>query len=51
MCLAFKKGLSRSLQERSLDGGLFSIIDGTNCSSKAVLVRRLVNLVFISFSV
>jgi hypothetical protein len=40
----------------SIDGGLrygaiFSIIDGTNCSPKAVLAWRSVNLVFISFSV
>jgi len=40
----------------SFDGGLsygaiFSIIDGTNCSPKVVLVCRSVNLVFISFSV
>jgi hypothetical protein len=41
----------------SVDGGglsygaIFSIIDGTNCSPKAVLVCRSVNLVFISFSV
>ena len=32
-------------------GAIFSIIDGTNCSSKAVLACRSVNLVFISFSV
>ena len=32
-------------------GAIFSIIDGTNCSPKAVLVCRSVNLVFISFSV
>ena len=31
-------------------GAIFSIIDGTNCSPKAVLVCRSVNLVFISFS-
>jgi hypothetical protein len=40
----------------SVDGGLsygaiFSIIDGTNCSPRAVLACRSVNLVFISFSV
>ena len=32
-------------------GAIFSIIDGTNCSPKAVLACRSVNLVFISFSV
>jgi hypothetical protein len=32
-------------------GAIFSIIDGTNCSPKAVLTCRSVNLVFISFSV
>ena len=32
-------------------GAIFSIIDGTNCSPKAVLAWRSVNLVFISFSV
>ena len=32
-------------------GAIFSIIDGTNCSSKAVLACRSVNLAFISFSV
>jgi hypothetical protein len=32
-------------------GVIFSIIDGTNCSPKAVLAWRLVNLVFILFSV
>ena len=32
-------------------GAIFSIIDGTNCSPKAVLVCRSVNLVFISFSI
>ena len=32
-------------------GAIFSIIDGTNCSPKAVLACRPVNLVFISFSV
>ena len=30
-------------------GAIFSIIDGTNCSPKAVLACRSVNLVFISF--
>ena len=34
----------------SVDGEIFSIIDGTNCSPKAVLACRSVNLVFISFS-
>ena len=32
-------------------GAIFSIIDGTNCSPKAVLACGSVNLVFISFSV
>jgi hypothetical protein len=32
-------------------GAIFSIIDGTNCSPRAVLACRSVNLVFISFSV
>ena len=32
-------------------GAIFSIIDGTNCSPKAILACRSVNLVFISFSV
>ena len=32
-------------------GAIFSIIDGTNCSPKAFLACRSVNLVFISFSV
>ena len=32
-------------------GAIFSIIDGTNCSPKAVLACRSVNLVFFSFSV
>ena len=32
-------------------GAIFSIIDGTKCSPKAVLVCKSVNLVFISFSV
>ena len=32
-------------------GAIFSIIDGTNCSPKAVLACRSVNLVFISFRV
>jgi hypothetical protein len=32
-------------------GAIFLIIDGTNCSPKAVLACRSVNLVFISFSV
>jgi hypothetical protein len=32
-------------------GAIFSIIDGTNCSPKAVLACRSVNLVFISFGV
>ena len=32
-------------------GAIFSIIDGTNCSPKAVLACRSVNLGFISFSV
>jgi hypothetical protein len=32
-------------------GAIFSIIDGTNCSPKAVLVCGSVNLVVISFSV
>ena len=32
-------------------GAIFSIFDGTNCSPKAVLACRSVNLVFISFSV
>ena len=31
-------------------GAIFSIIDGTNCSPRAVLACRSVNLVFISFS-
>ena len=31
-------------------GAIFSIIDATNCSPKAVLACRSVNLVFISFS-
>ena len=31
-------------------GAIFSIIDGTNCSLKAVLPCRLESLVFISFS-
>ena len=48
----YNRGGSRD----SVDGGLsygaiFSIIDGTNCSPKAVLACRSVNLVFISFSV
>ena len=30
---------------------IFSIIDGTNCSPKAVLACRSVSLVFISFSI
>ena len=33
------------------NGAIFSMIDGTNCSPKAVLACRSVNLVFISFSV
>ena len=32
-------------------GVIFSIIDGTNCSPKAVLACRSVILVFISFSI
>ena len=32
-------------------GAIFSIIDGTNCSPKAVLACRSVSLVFISFSI
>ena len=32
-------------------GAIFSKIDGTNCSPKAVLACRSVNLVFISFTV
>ena len=32
-------------------GAIFSIIDGANCSPKAVLAFRSVNLVFISFIV
>ena len=45
--------LSGADPETMLTGGgaIFSIIDGTNCSPKAVLACKSVNLVFISFSV
>jgi sulfur relay (sulfurtransferase) DsrF/TusC family protein len=63
MCLASKKSLQeRSLDiERALKSVTlaqsshqvmeqFSIIDGTNCSPRAVLACRSVYLVFVSFS-
>jgi hypothetical protein len=53
-----EKGIipTRGGSRDSVDGGLsygvlFSIIDGINCSPKAVLACRSVNLVFVSFSV
>ena len=45
------RGGSRDSVDGGLSYGAIFSIDGTNCSPKAVLACRSVNLVFISFSV
>ena len=47
----YRGGHIDSFDGELIDRALFSMIDGTNCSHKAVLACRSVNHVFISFSV